>query len=81
MMMAYEKVETCRCWDKLCKNSLAIKILQVVFDCNFTYIRDLYPIVYIREVMETHTKVKQPNINRHIFFGATAQIGPGPPRV
>jgi len=23
-MMAYEKVEACRCWDKLCKNSLTI---------------------------------------------------------
>ena len=32
LMMAYEKVETCRCWDKLCKNSLANKHYKVVFD-------------------------------------------------
>jgi hypothetical protein len=40
MKMAYEEAETCRCWDKLCKNSLTIQTLQVVCDGNFTYIRD-----------------------------------------
>ena len=38
-MMVYEKAETCR-WDKLCKHSSVIWTLQVVFDCNSTYIRD-----------------------------------------
>jgi hypothetical protein len=40
--MDYEKAETCRCWDKLCKNALAVQTLQVVFHCKctYSYIRD-----------------------------------------
>ena len=34
LVVAYEKAETCNCWGKLCKNSLAIWTSQVVW-CGF----------------------------------------------
>jgi hypothetical protein len=35
---ADENAETCRCWDKLCKNTLALEILQVLIEFKFKYI-------------------------------------------